>query len=77
MLVVLELDITPLDSFIDVFFLLQCEHVLVELLLKLFICVIDTQLLKRVLGENFEAKDVKKSNKLNILLLGAFLFAVN
>ena len=68
MLVILELDIAPLNSFIDVFFLLQCEHVLVKLLLKLLIRIIDTQLLERVLGENLKAKDVQKSNELHIIL---------
>jgi len=46
MLVVLELDVAPLDAFIDVFLLLQSEHVLVELLLQFFVCVIDAQLLE-------------------------------
>ena len=44
MLVILELDVTPLNSFIDVLFLLKCEHVLIELLLKLFVGVVDAQL---------------------------------
>ena len=44
MLVILELDITPLNSFVDVLFLLQCEHVLVELLLKFFVGVINAKL---------------------------------
>ena len=42
MLVILELDIAPLNSLINVLLLLQCEHVLVKLLLKLLIRVIDT-----------------------------------
>ena len=44
MLVVFELDVTPFNSFIDVLFLLQREHVLVKLLLKLFVGVINAKL---------------------------------
>ena len=58
MLVVFELDVTPFNSFIDVLFLLQREHVLVKLLLKLFVGVINAKLFEWVLGENFEAEDI-------------------
>ena len=59
MLVVLELDITPLNSLVDVLFLFQCEHVLVELLLKFFVGVIDAKLFEWIFSEDFEAKDVE------------------
>ena len=58
MLVVLECDALPLDTLLLVLLLLQCEHVLVELLLELLISVVDAELLKRVLRENLEPKDV-------------------
>ena len=58
MLVVFELDITPLNSLVDVLFLFQCEHVLVELLLKFFVSVIDAKLFEWIFSEDFEAKDV-------------------
>ena len=58
MLIIFELDVVPLNSFIDVFFLLQREHVLVKLLLELFVGVINAKLFERVLCENFEAEDV-------------------
>ena len=58
MLVVFECDALPLDAFLLVLLLLQCEHVLVELLLELLVGVVDAELLKRVLSENLEPKDV-------------------
>ena len=63
MLVVFERDALPLDALLLVFFLLKREHVLIELLLKLLICVVDTQLLERVLREDLETKDIKQANK--------------
>ena len=59
MLVVFESDALPLDALLLVLLLLQGEHVLVELLLKLLVGVVDAQLLKRVLRENLESKDVQ------------------
>ena len=63
MLVVFERDALPLDALLLVLFLLKCKHVLIELLLKLLICVVDTQLLERVLREDLETKDIKQANK--------------
>ena len=58
MLVVFERDALPLYALLLVLFLLESEHVLVELLLELLVGVVDAELLKRVLRENLEPKDV-------------------
>jgi len=46
MLVIFERDTLPLYTLLLVLFLLQSKHVLVELLLKLFVCIVDAQLLE-------------------------------
>ena len=58
MLVIFERDALPLDALLLILFLLKREHVLIELLLKLFICVVDAQLFKRILCEDLETKDI-------------------
>jgi len=58
-LVVLELDVLPADSLPYVLFLFHVEHLLVEHLLQLFVCVVYAQLLERILLEYLEAKNVK------------------
>ena len=63
MLIVLEWDALPLNALLLVLFLLQSEHVLIELLLKLLVCVVDAELLKGVLIKNLEAEDVKQPDK--------------
>ena len=63
MLVVFEGYRLPLDALMLVFFLLQCEHVLVELLLQFLVGIIDAQLLKGVLLEDFESKDIKQTDE--------------
>ena len=45
-------------TFFFIFFLFQNEHVMVEELLKLFICVIDTKLFKSVEVENFKTSNI-------------------
>ena len=67
MLVVFERDALPLDAFLLVLFLLQREHVLIELLLKLLICVVDAQLLERVLREDLKTKDIKQADKRKLI----------
>ena len=67
MLVVFERDALPLDTFLLVLFLLQREHVLIELLLKLLICVVDAQLLERVLREDLKTKDIKQADKRKLI----------
>ena len=59
MLVILEGDALPFDSFCLVFLLFQSKHVLVELLLEFFVGVIDAKLFKRVLGKDLKTKDVE------------------
>lgn len=54
-LVVVEIDHTPFDSLFDVLFLLQFEHVQIELLLELLVGVVDAKLLERVGFERFES----------------------
>ena len=63
MLVVLERYRLPLDALMLVFFLLQRKHVLIELLLQFLVGIIDAQLLKGVLLEDFESKDIKEANE--------------
>ncbi|WPK27202.1 hypothetical protein PUMCH_004579 [Australozyma saopauloensis] len=59
----------PLDLLLDVLFLLQLEHVLVELLLQLLVGVVDAELLERVLLEVLESVDIKHSNeRVDVLL---------
>jgi hypothetical protein len=47
-LVVVEVDVVPLDRLSRVFSLLDLENGLVEVLLQLFVGVVDTELLKAV-----------------------------
>ena len=63
MLVVFERDALPLNALLLVLFLLESEHVLVELLLKLLVRVVDAELLERVLREDLETKDIKQSDE--------------
>jgi len=58
LLVVNKLDLFPLDIFFLVLFLLHSEHVVVEVLLEFFVCVVDAELLEGVFLEDFEPKDV-------------------
>lgn len=53
-LVVGELDEVPLDVLAAVLLLLHLEHELVELLLQLFVRVVDQELLEVVVLERFE-----------------------
>ena len=63
MLVVFELDVAPFNALIDIFFLFKSEHMLVELLLKLFVGIVDTELLERILLKYLKSKDVEESNE--------------
>lgn len=58
LVIVFKFDTTPVDTFFRVLLLFFCEHVLVELLLQLFVCVVNVQLLKSIFCENLESKDV-------------------
>ena len=68
LLVILERDIIPRNTFHLVLFLLHCEHMLVELLLELLVRIVDTQLLVGILGENFKAEDVEQANECQFAL---------
>ena len=61
--VVSELYVRPTDRFSSVIFLLKLEDVLVEVKMKCFICVVDTELLKTVSSEILKAKNVKNTNR--------------
>ena len=54
-MIVAKFNELPVDFFANIFFLLQLENVLVELLLQLFVRVINTELFKRVFLEMFKA----------------------
>ena len=61
--IVFEFDDGPVDAFLTVLLLFFCEHMLVELLLQLFVCIVNDQLLKTIFNENLKSKDVKKANE--------------
>ena len=73
-LVVLEWDTLPLNTFLFILLLLQSEHVLVELLLQLLIGVINTELFKGVLCKDLKSEDIQDADKCQLTLL-AFLGA--
>lgn len=58
-----KVDEFPMDSFTFVFLLLKNEHVMVEKLLKFFICYVDAKLLKRVERKNLESCNVEHTNE--------------
>ena len=57
-----KINIGPLNTFPDIFFLLQNKHVLVEELLKLFITEVDANLLKAIVVKDFKASNIQASN---------------
>ena len=69
MLVVFKGDTLPFNTFLLVFLLLQSEHMLVELLLQLFIGVVNTELFERVLCKDLESKDIQDADKCQLALL--------
>jgi hypothetical protein len=58
-LVVLELNISPLDLLLRVLLLLHLEDVAVEELLDLFVRIIDAELLKAVFLKILKAKNIQ------------------
>ena len=50
-------------SFTLVLLLLKNEHVMVEKLLKFFVCIVNTELFKRVKVENFKTGNIKNTDK--------------
>merc|ERR1719232_375743 len=57
----------PVNTFLDIFFLFNNEHVMVEELLELFIDKVDGDLLKSVVLKNFKTSNVKHSTKVGLL----------
>ena len=53
-----EIDHDPFDTFLLIFFLFKNEHVMVEELLKLFVCEVDAELFKSIEFENFETSNI-------------------
>ena len=41
LVIIFKFDATPVDNFFRVFLLFFCEHVLVELLLQFFVCIVN------------------------------------
>eukprot|EP00982_Pelagococcus_subviridis_P004358 29141-Pelagococcus_subviridis.AAC.3 len=61
-LIVLKVNLRPVDALALVLLLLELKHVLVELLLQALVRVVDAQLLERVLLEVLEAVDVENGH---------------
>jgi len=72
-LVVLEGDARPLDTLCLVLLLLQREHMLIELLLQLFVGVVNAELFERILSEHLEAEDIEQTNESQLGLSRTFL----
>jgi len=55
-------DWSPLNSFLDVFFLFCLESQFNEILLKFLIDIVDTELFESIILENFESENIQNSN---------------
>merc|ERR1712214_89374 len=62
-----KVHIGPFNTFLDIFFLFQHKHVLVEELLQLLITEVDTKLLKTIVVEDLKTSNVQATNVLNFL----------
>ena len=58
-----EVHVVPLDTLSRVLLLLQDEHVVVEELLELLVCVVDEKLLIPIDVEDLEASDIKDTDE--------------
>ena len=58
-----EVHVVPLDTLSRVLLLLQDEHVVVEELLELLVCVVDEKMLIPIDVEDLEASDIKDTNE--------------
>merc|ERR1712227_520654 len=58
-----EINHFPFDTFFFIFFLFKNKHVVVEELLKLFICEVDAKLFKSIEFENFETSNIEDANE--------------
>merc|ERR1719431_1897576 len=54
-----KVNISPVKTLSDIFFLFKCEHVLIKELLELLVDVIDTNLFKAVVVENLKTCNIK------------------
>ena len=68
MLIIFERDTLPLYTLLLVLFLLQSKHVLVELLLKLLVCIVDAQLLEWILSKDLESKNIEQAYESQLVL---------
>ena len=78
-LIVLKFYVLPANVLFHVLCLFYLEHLFVEDLLQLFICVVYAKLLKWILLKYFESKNVKQpyKRKLFLFVLGVTLAEVD
>merc|ERR1712223_1123395 len=57
-----EVHVGPVKTLLDIFLLLEGEHVLVEELLELLIDIVDTDLLEAVVVEDLETSNIQDTN---------------
>merc|ERR1712223_2085026 len=62
-----KVHIGPFNTFLDIFFLLQHKHVLVEELLELLITEVDTNLFKTIVVKDLKTSNVQATNVLHLL----------
>merc|ERR1711884_355005 len=62
-----EVHIGPVEALLDIFLLLEGEHVLVEELLELLVDVVDTDLLEAVVVEDLKTSNIQDSNVVDLL----------
>merc|ERR1719188_536278 len=65
-----EVAVGPVQTFLNIFLLLKCEHVLVEELLELLVYVVDTDLLKSVELKNLKTGNIQDTNVRDLLHCG-------
>merc|ERR1719422_1753131 len=62
-----KVNISPVQTFLDVFLLFKGEHVLVEELLELLVDIVDTDLFKGVEFENLKTSNIQDTNVVDLL----------
>merc|ERR1711963_30828 len=62
-----KVNISPVQTFLDIFLLLKGEHVLVEELLELLIDIVDTDLLESVELKDLETSNIQDTNIVDLL----------
>src|SRR5882724_182271 len=58
-----EINVVPFNAFTRILFLLKHEHMVVKELLKLFVCVVDQELLVRINFEDLEASNIEHADE--------------